>query len=721
MVYNFKKANFDGLREHLKYIPFDTSLMDHDININLLQWSDILFQVVDLYIPKIAIRNSQRPSWIDKEVIHLANKKQTAYRKFKRTNSDHHKCKHKELSRELKRLTRHKYKLYLASLGQQIADNPKRFWSFFREKTGKKSVPNIISDGVNSCTSSVDKSNMFNKYFFSVFSNKPEPKVKPVIKCLKNPSLSNITLTIDEVYNILNSLDTSKATGPDGLPARILKECSNELAPSLCRIFNMSLSTGVVPDSWKEANVVPIHKKGNTECVTNYRPISLLCILSKILERCIFDRVYPELIEHFHNLQHGFIKGRSTTTQMLHYVHVLNEILDHRGQIDVLYLDFSKAFDSVSHSLLIHKLQMFGFNGLLLKWFDSYLSCRKQRVIIDGEQSDWLPVLSGVPQGSILGPMLFLLYINDLPACVSKGSQVFLYADDSKCARQIKNISDCDQLQNDIDSLSKWSKKWEMDFNVSKCKLISITRKRKPIVYDYTLFGQKMEHVSEILDLGVNITNSVCFNFHIDKIIAKANKTLGMIRRVTDHAFGSSIRRDLYISLVRSQLEYCSQVWSPYTKRNVCRIESVQRRGTKFILNDYTSSYENRLIECKLLPLSYRRECLDLQFLFKAYMGETDCNILNFMKVNPRQLRGAAHGIFDFILPLSKTDAFKFSYFNRVAKLWNTLAYGTRACNTVSTFKTHLKKLYFCRLYESFNSNDICTWTSLCNCTRCRY
>jgi ribonuclease P/MRP protein subunit RPP40 len=177
---------------------------------------------------------------------------------------------------------------------------------------------------------------------------------------------------------------------------------------------------------------------------------------------------------------------------------------------------------------------MYGFNNILLSWFTNYLSCRKQRVVIDGEHSDWLPVLSGVPQGSILGPMLFLLYINDLPTQVSNGSQVFLYADDSKCTRCINNIRDCEQLQSDINSLDKWSKKWDMEFNVLKCKIVTISRKRNPLCYNYRLNDHTLERVSEILDLGVNITSSLCFNSHIDKIVSKANRMLGMIKRVTD-------------------------------------------------------------------------------------------------------------------------------------------------------------------------------------------
>ena len=234
-------------------------------------------------------------------------------------------------------------------------------------------------------------------------------------------ALSNIQLTENEVFKALDGLDSSKACGPDGIPGKLLKMTANIIAPSLCQIYNLSLYQGVVPACWKLANVTPVFKKDDPTLASNYRPISLLSIISKTFERCVYNHCYPHISPRFYHLQHGFLRGKSTVTQLLH---VYQEILDHLAggkEVDAIHLDLSKAFDRVQHHMLLNKLEQYGISGSLLQWFRSYLSDRYQRVALDGTLSDWLPVTSGVTQGSILGPLLFLVYINDMPEYVGQG------------------------------------------------------------------------------------------------------------------------------------------------------------------------------------------------------------------------------------------------------------------------------------------------------------
>ena len=242
-------------------------------------------------------------------------------------------------------------------------------------------------------------------------------------------------------------MDPTKATGPDGIPARVLRECSYAIAPSLCSLFNHSLHTGTVPSEWKSADVSPIHKKDKKELAINYRPISLLSVISKVLERCVCNRFYEHVRDSINEAQHGFLHGRSCATQLLSTLHRIGQFLDKNTQTDILFLDFTKAFDSVDHVILLRKLKDYGIAGNLYRWFSYYLHNRTQRVVVEGAAPSWSPVTSGVPQGSILGLMLFLLFINDFPDVIPESTSTGLYADDTKLYREISTPDYCSQLQ----------------------------------------------------------------------------------------------------------------------------------------------------------------------------------------------------------------------------------------------------------------------------------
>ena len=304
-------------------------------------------------------------------------------------------------------------------------------------------------------------------------------------------------LHVGEVEAVLKSLDPNKATGPDEIPARILKETATTIAPSLCKLFNRSLGEGYIPSEWKLANVVPVYKKDEKDHVENYRPISLLCIISKVLERCVLNRINDRLEDLIADCQHGFRSGRSCVTNLLETLDYIGAILDRAGQVDCV----SKAFDKVRHDLLIEKLRDAGFGGNLLTWFHAYLCGRRQRVTVLGATSRDLPVTSGVPQGSILGPALFLLYVNNLPDSILN-SKVAMFADDTKVYKVVMSEDDGAALQQDLDNLSSWSAASGLAFNDKKCKLQTITRKRKPICTSYEVNGSTIKSCEVERDLG---------------------------------------------------------------------------------------------------------------------------------------------------------------------------------------------------------------------------
>ena len=455
-------------------------------------------------------------------------------------------------------------------------------------------------------------------------------------------TISDITLTEEEVCAVLKALDEDKATGPDKIPALLLKKCAVNISSSLCRLFNKSLSCGILPSEWKLANISSIPKRSPNNDVSNYRPLSLLSLISKAIERCIYNR----LIEHVHGqiyeLQYGFLRGKSTTSQLLHVLQQFLNVLEQKNQVDIVYLDFAKAFDKVSHNLLLVKLHNFGIRGNLLQWFRDFLSGRFQRVTALGVSSEPLPVLSGVPQG----PLLFIIYVNDLPKSVSQDTTMAIFADDTKCYRPTKNSEDNKTLQSNLDNITIWCHEWKMDLNQTKCGVLHLTRSREPAITQYTVLDSPVNRSNSQRDLGMSITSDLKWNKQVQDISLKANKMLGFVKRTTHVICNQSVRKALYLTMVRSQLAYGSQVWAPQTVGNIQTIERVQRRATKFILSlPYRTdiSYKDRLEILNIIPLCYWQEYLDMVYVFKSLKNDSDSNIL--VKVSTRETRSASNGI----------------------------------------------------------------------------
>lgn len=531
--------------------------------------------------------------------------------------------------------------------------------------------------------------------------------------------ISQIEISIEEVREHLNGLDISNASGPDGIPARLLKQCSEQIAPSLCAIFNNSLKSGKIPSEWKSADITPIHKKDSKEPADNYRPISLIPIVSKIQERCVFNHLYEHVIHLITLLQHGFLRNRSCVTQLLSVLHTIGQYLDKNVQTDVIYLDLAKAFDTVDHCILLSKLRAYGVSGQLLAWFSDYLNERVQRVVVDGAVSQWAPVTSGVPHGSLLGPLLFTIFINDLPDATAGGAMAALYADDTKAYRSIKGVEDCISLQNTLTNMNAWAMRNNIRFKSSKCKVLSVTRKKSPIIYGYKLNHVQLERVTSEKDVGVIVTSSLSWDSHVHTIIAKANKLLGLLKRTCPFLTDVSVRRSLYLALVKSQLCYATQVWSPAQFSLKSQLERVQRRATRWILGTRIGemSYRDRLIKLNLLPLAYDRELKDLVFLYKCLNNYTDLNILNFVSFISHS-RTRRSNSFNLTTPSCKTSTFQASYFNRTVKLWNyvcTLSPPSKFSNPTA-FQTFVAKHMFSLVRSVFDVNSPCTWSIVRSC-----
>ena len=454
------------------------------------------------------------------------------------------------------------------------------------------------------------------------------------------PQMPEINMNLNGIIKLLSNLRPDKAAGRDEIKPIVLRELRIEIAPVIQLIFEKSLATGKLPSDWTKANVTPIFKKGEKSDPSNYRPISLTFILCKVMDHIIASNLTAHLNKHniLYDLQHGFRQKRSCETQLLQLVEDLGRQLIAGKQIDLVLLDFSKAFDKVNHLKLLFKLSQHGVKGKTLNWIRAFLLGRTQAVVLEGERSAEAPVTSGVPQGSVLGPLLFLLYINDLPQDIQ--SQVRLFADDTAVYLTVTSLEDANTLQTDLDTLQKWERTWDMEFNPGKCQVLHVTRSMQPLQSNYTLHGQVLESVDSAKYLGINISEDLVWNDHIQEITGKANRTLGFVKRNVKTR-NEAVKKLAYKTLVRPQVEYASSVWSPHTDKNIKKIEMIQRRAARWVKNNYSTydSVTNMLEDLGWRTLENRRIDARLVMFYKIVHCHVAIQIPSYFEKPQRYTR----------------------------------------------------------------------------------
>ena len=472
----------------------------------------------------------------------------------------------------------------------------------------------------NLYSESTDKAQILVEQFYSVFTKLGTRTLAKLPKCFKF-DMPSLVITAPGIEKLLKKINVSKSIGPDNISNVILKNCASQLAPGLSAIFQKSIDCGDLPEDWVNANISPVFKKGDVHLAENYRPVSLTSVLCKLLEHIICKHMLNHLEKNkiLTNLNHGFRSGYSCETQLLVTLDELLHFNDKGLQTDIAILDFSKAFDTVPHEELLCKLESYGITGSLHQWLRTFLSKRHMQVVIEGEASEKVTVDLSVPQGTVLGPILFLCHINDLPEAVQ--SQVRLFADDCLLYRPIKSQSDHITLQNDLIELEKWADKWGMRFNAKKCYIMSINNRS---THFYSLNNHILKQVEENPYLGLTLTENLKWSSHITKITKKANSTIGFLRRNLKSC-PQHCRKSAYISLVRSVLDYGSIIWDPYLSSDIEKLERVQRQAARFITGDYHSREEGSvtgmLDMLELETLQHRRSMCRLFFFLRWSRG----------------------------------------------------------------------------------------------------
>ena len=497
--------------------------------------------------------------------------------------------------------------------------------------------------------------------------------------------LESIDITEANMNKKLRDLLPNKTPGPDGWHPRVLKETAAALAKPLHILFQKSLETGELPPAWKEGHITPIHKKGSKRTPGNFRPVSLTSIFSKVIESLIRDNIVNHMMTNdlFADEQHGFVPGRSCVTQLLVVLEEWTAYVEDRVNVDAIYLDFSKAFDSVPHERLLIKLAAYGIRGNILHWIRQFLSNRKQRVVINGQKSTWADVASGIPQGSVLGPILFVIFINDLPSVLQSTARIF--ADDTKVYRPLITPADTLILQNDIANLLEWSKTWQLSFNESKCKILHLgTTNQKQ---DYYMNGTTLESMEKERDLGIIIDNRLKFHEHAAATISKANQILAVIKK-TFISLDSLTLPLLYKSLVRPHIEYGNSIWGPHYLLDAKAVERVQRRATKLVKTMKDLPYTDRLKYLNIPSLYYRRRRGDMIQVYKILYNIDRINSNKFFQVIAnRSTRGHHLKLFK---PFSSKDCRRKFFSQRVVEDWNSLPAEVVSAKSLNSFKNIL-------------------------------
>ena len=672
--FDFRAAVFGNLNAFLSavdwvhvfasYHPMDVEALWH-------AFTSILFDAFNMYVPVKKSTGIKNIKCVYPRYIRNAlNKKKALWRlRFSANGAAQYKLHAKKCDK----LIRH----FHSTLERRVIKS--NCASTFFKYVGKKlnSVHQIAplraSDG-NFLFNDADKADALNKYFASVFTPASDATIPIPDLQSSCPVSPPVDFSISAVLTALRKAKHTLSSGPDRIPSLVWTKLASSIVFPVSIIFNSSYASSILPLDWKHAIVVPVHKKGDASCVTNYRPISLTSTLGKIMESMLKDN----MLTHLHDCklidvnQHGFLPSHSTATQLLECSFDWCHAANNKIPTDVLYLDFSKAFDVISHSKLIQKLQSYNFCPASVKWLSAFLTNRTQSVKFNQSISSSVRVTSGAPQGSICGPILLLLFINDLSSSCAPCS-VKLYADDVKLYFPIKDPADRVILQNCLDRVFEWALRWELKFSFNKCQYMQIGYS-DPTIF-YSLGNHKIMPTNTVCDLGVNFHSNLKPSQHCAVIAARANTRAKLILKCfLSHNRANYIRA--FKCYVRPILEYCSVVWNPWLLQDINLLERVQRNFTRkvcILCRLPILSYEDRLLLFGLERLELRRLHADIVQLFKIIHQYSMCSLNDNLIFNVSNVHATRGNRFKLAVSRTNINCFKYHFINRVVPVWNIL------------------------------------------------
>ena len=714
-VWHYSRANIDSLRRSIDNVNWEDQFNQNlDPNWQVEYFTKTILNIISNFIPNDIVKvNPKDPPWITNHLKSMIKKQNRLYKNYKRHGYKiEDKIRVDHYNNECKKAVDNAKQFYLNNLSKKINDpnvSKKSYWKFVNKIMNRCKAPKIPPLLVNNTfvTESRMKCNAFVKYFSEQCKLIINSSVLPPLLYLTNTRFNTVKIDTTDILSLIRAINPSKSSGPDDISGRMLLLCDESLVRPLKLIFENILYTGIYPNIWKLANVTPIHKKGDKNLVNNYRPISLLSICSKIFEKIISSQLYSYLVNHklISENQSGFRPGDSTTNQLIDFVNEIHKAFDNRNSLEVrsIFLDLSKAFDKVWHKGLIFKLRQNGIDGQILKLLESYLCDRKQRVVLNGCTSDFSAIQAGVPQGSVLGPLLFLVFINDLETDIV--SKVKFFADDTMIFDIVKDpyVSSV-QLNQDLVCIQKWAKQWKMSFNPDPEKqavevLFSqkqINRLHPPLFFN----GIQVKSQDKHKHLGLLLDTKLSFFDHISEKINKSYKIIGTLRFLSKYLSLHSLDQ-IYKMMVRPHLDYCDVIYhiprastQPFNLNSQMeKLEKVQYNAALAITGAWRGTSRSKLYEeLGWESLSDRRWSRRLLQFYKIHKHLTP----DYMHSNLPVLNTPQYGLRHTLVYKNihcNSARYQNSFYPNSIKLWNGLNNEIQAYESLLSFKKHITSI----------------------------
>ena len=695
MMRDFNRADYSNMR---KQMSVDWGVILGGMSAEEM-WQEVktrLDNAIEEHVPMRRSKVTGKPKWLNSEILALIGKKRKAWDRWKKCKSRENEVEYKKLEKSLKKKIRNSKNSVERKVAKEAKENPRAFYAYVNSaKRTRTKIGPISGENGEVLIDPGEQAERLNSHYATVFTC--EASDPPVMGRVMEEEMVDVDVSPKQVSDMIERLRERSAPGPDGITNKILMELREQLSLPLSLLFRQSLDSGQVPMEWKDSTITPIFKKGSRAEPANYRPVNLTSNTCKLMEKLIKVEVEQHLERHvLTNSQHGFRCGRSPQTNLIEFMDKVTKWVDDGKCVDVIYFDFSKAFDKVCHRRLAVKMEAAGIRGKVKEWICEWLNGRRQKVVVEGMESSWEDVLSSVPQGTVLGGILFSLYVND----IDEGVLAFLrkFVDDTKMASIIENEEDAMALQRDIDTMVEWSRKWAMVFNVGKCKVLHIGRRNKK--FEYKMGDAILGETTEEKDLGIWISSDLKYGTQCERAAKAANSALGLISR-SFHYRSKSVLVPLYKTFVRPKLEYAGAVWSPWLQKDKEVLEKVQERFIRMLSDVMGSTYEEKLKALGLTTLAERRMRGDMIETFKTMRGfnRVECGdwfaIQEETEHRPTRMNtiiveGKPERKMEVIVAArAQLDLRKNFFTLRVEKQWNKLPEDVKAQRRVNGFKNH--------------------------------